>query len=149
MNLLSSDILQNLHTQLIWLGFASVLFLFILKSEATWYCQLSTGGPGSCPHHCYVLWRALLTATFSPQPTEVPAPLRVNRKRQGHELGYKQRVGRTKAKGFTTASETLQLVPLPSGPISSSSFLTPLCFWNVPGLLLLLGPCAARCLEAS
>lgn len=116
MNLLSSDILQNLHTQLIWLGFASVLFLLILKLEATLYRQLSTGGPGSCPHHCCMLWRALLIAAFSPLPTEVPVPLGVNRKRQGHELGYRQRVGRTKTKGFTTARETLQLVVLSLRP---------------------------------
>lgn len=58
-----------------------------------------TGGPGSCPHHGYVLWRALLTTTFSLPPTEVPAPLRVTRKRQGYGLDHRQ--GRTEAKGFT------------------------------------------------
>lgn len=112
MNLLPCDILLILCTELIWLNFASVFSLLTMKWETTLSSQPeglleqghwggpSTGGPGCCPHHSYGLSRILLAALFSPLPTEVSAPLRINRKRQDHEFNNEQCVGRKKAKGL-------------------------------------------------
>lgn len=104
----------------------------------------SIGGPGSCPHHSYMLSRILMAASFSPLPTEVSVPLRINRKRQDHELHYEQWVRRIKVKGFSMDFETLHSLP----PVSLrphflllSSHITHHCSWNMPGPLLPQGLC--------
>lgn len=73
MNLLSSSILQILHTQLMWLGFTSMPSLLILKWDASMSCQPETLlEQASAYTMCFGEAYWLLHSPFCPKKSQGP-----------------------------------------------------------------------------